>query len=161
MTNIRGGDPDEYKFNLGILDDGETVTRMVAGGQKLRGMPTSTAQAVATIQQAFPGATVIGNGERFDFAAAVPPQNVTDRQRELTSKGFVYDKYANLWHPQKFDKAPPCACYGDKPNQGKLALKEGTSQQGRPFTGWFCANTFGKASKAGCPAVFNQDYPEL
>lgn len=161
MTNIRGEDPDDFKYNLGILDDDETVERIVKGGTKLRGIPVNTAQAVANIQQAMPGSTVIESGDSFGFPPGQPPQSMTDRQRELTAKGFVFDKYGNLWHPTKFDQAPPCTCGGDKQNHGKLALKEGVNQQGKPFAGWFCANTFGRGAKSGCPAVFNRDYPEL
>lgn len=127
----------------------ETLTRFIPGA------PQSTADAVAIIKDTFPASYPI-----HQFPNTAPPANMDERQQSLADKGFVADKYGNWWHPKIFDQAPACQCSSEK-NRGKLALKVGTSKAGEEFTGWFCANTFGRARSSGCQAIFNKDYPEL
>lgn len=166
MTNVQGDDPDEIRFNLKGLDD-DLVGEIIALGQRLR---SSDSQAVGAVKAAMPGAQVVENSTSDRFPFSTPPNSGGDNDREaaLRAKGFIPDKYhtgpgeGGWWHPKKFEQAPSCVCAGgDKPNQGKLALKVGRSKAGKEFTGWFCVNTFGRSQKAGCSAVFSGQFPEV
>lgn len=164
LANIYATDEDELGFALDALQAAaehirETRTALVG---------VTEAQAVATVQQSFPGSQVV-NDDMFAFnnSGVRGTGGDNDLEARLRAKGFVPDKYhdgpgqGGWWYPKKFDQAPSCQCGGDKQNHGKLALKVGRKRDGDELTGWFCANTFNRGKSAGCAAVFSGQFPEV
>jgi hypothetical protein len=164
LFNVRGDDADEFKRNL--VEAEGLAEQIAATGHALAGMPATTGQAVDNVRQEMGGGSIVGDGTTFNLG---PLGTGTNSQREdgLASKGFVPDKWhdgpdqGGWWHPSKFPEAPACQCSGPRPNHGKLVLKVGMSQNGKEYTAWACANTFGKGAKSGCPNSFNGPFPRL
>lgn len=174
MVNVRADDGDEFRRNL---EEVEALAHQIEDtGNALRdaarnmaaSAPQTEGQAVDTIRQNIGSPVgVVGGGDVFSFSPLGQGAN-SPREDALAAKGFVPDKWhtapdtGGWWHPTKFPQAPACQCQGQyKPNQGKLALKVGVSQNGKEYKAWFCANTFGKGAKSGCPSSFNGPFPIL
>jgi len=95
----------------------------------------------------------------FGFVNALT--DLSDGQRKLVERGYVFDRYGRAWHNEVFDIAPPCQCPPDK-NFGKLALMLGKKRDSNEFyRGWFCGNVFGRGANSGCKSVFNNNYPSV
>lgn len=165
LINVRGDDDEEFKRNL---ESAEALAERIANtGVALGWVPPSGGQAVDTIRREMAPVSIVGDGQTFSFGQLGTGAN-SPREDALAAQGFVPDKWhdgpdqGGWWHPEKFAGAPPCQCQGQyKPNQGKLALKVGRSQNGKEYKAWFCVNTFNKGAKAGCASSFNGPFPEL
>lgn len=167
MVNVRGDDEHAFMANLDAVADGVAEKIMSARSALYGAQPVqSSAQAVANVQAGMPGSRVVADGQIFAFGELGTGAN-SPREDQLAAKGFVPDKWhsapdeGGFWHPQKFEEAPACQCTAPKPNHGKLALKAARSQQGKPYQGWFCVNSFNKGAKAGCASSFNGPFPVL
>lgn len=168
LINVRADDADEFSRNLADVEG--LAEQIAATGTALAGVPEPTAtpgQAMDNVRQGLGPVSVVGDTETFSLGPLGTGAN-SPREDQLAAKGFVPDKWhagpdtGGWWHPTKFPDAPACQCGGAyKPNQGRLALKEGISQNGKPYKAWFCANTFGKGAKSGCPSSFNGPFPIL